>query len=184
MPLFTCDPAIELNGHTTNAFLSSLLTDQFMPVVEKHGFATIDVEQWYPLHKVLALLADIYEGNDAMSRLVSIGMAAAENAQLPPEALALSPVQFMKAYEQMYPTRHRNGSPGLVEVTIADENSASITLDADVPYPDDVMYGVFYAYVRKLTPEGKHFVLRYDDKQARREHGGTQTVMHLTVEDA
>ena len=183
MPLLTCDPAIELNGHSTNAFLSSLFTDQFMPLLEKHGFAEIDTADWYPLNNVLAVLSEIQEGDNVTSTFVSIGMAAAQNAPLPAEVQALSPVQFVKLYEQLYPTRHRNGSPGSITVEIINDETASITLDKDVPYPDDVMYGVIHGYARKLTPEGKISILRYDDTQKRRELGGSETTMQLAVED-
>jgi hypothetical protein len=182
MPLYTCDPAIELNGQTTNAFLSSLLTDEYMPVLEKHGFTHIDIEQWYPLHKVLAVVQEIHDGNNSMSRLISLGMAAANNIELPPEVLALSPIEFLKLYEKLYPTRHRNGEPGTVQVTVVDANTALITLGSDVPYPDDLMYGVFYAYAQRLTPRDSHSMLKYiENGQPRREFGGTQTVIQASV---
>lgn len=182
MPMFECDPGIELNGTTAYAFISSLLTEEFMPILVRHGLNRIDTEQWYPLSKVLDVLKVIHTGDNASARLISIGIAAVDNLDLSPEIKEMSPVQFMKLYEQVFPTRHRNGSPGKITVDVLDENTAIATLAEDVAYPDDVMYGVFYAYARHLTKEGRHFTLEYlNDEGPTREFGGTETRIKLTV---
>ncbi len=182
MPMFECDPSIELNGTTTYAFISSLLTEEFTPILARHGLDKIDTEQWYPLSKVLDVLKGIHDGDNASARMISIGIAAVDNLDLPPEIRKMSPVQFMKLYEQIFPTRHRNGSPGRISVDVLDENTAIATLAKDMAYPDDVMYGVFYAYARHLVKEGHHFTLEYlNDEGPTRESGGTETRIKLTV---
>jgi hypothetical protein len=175
----TIDPTIELNGDTTYAFLSSINASEFAHILEKHGLNDIDRTQWYPLHKVLEVLSDIAHANNATTNLVSIGMAAVANAALPPGIEKITPEAFFKQYEQVYPTRHRNGSPGTVTATMVGDHKMHVILDAGVPYPDDTMYGVFYAYMRLLDTHGG-FTVAYPKDRPRKAEGGSETVYELT----
>ncbi|GAB4521454.1 MAG: hypothetical protein OHK0046_32830 [Anaerolineae bacterium] len=174
------DTNIELNGNTTYAFISSVLHDDYAHILEANDLAEIDREAWYPLQNILTVLHEIANMRGAMLTLVSIGIAAADNAELPAEVAKLSPGQFLKLYEQLYPARHRNGSPGKVLVELVSNTQARITLTADVPYPDDVMYGVFYGYMRRFAPHD--FVVAYDEKTSRRDLGGSDTIINVSWE--
>ena len=179
MPVFQCDPNVELNGHSAYAFLNSVLHSEFSEIVAQHGLNAINREAWYPVRDVLAVLEAIANTPNATVSLVSIGMAAAENVALPPEALSLTPDQFFVLYEQLYPARHRNGHAGTVRAAVLGPRAATLTLDADVPYPDDVMYGVLYAYIHRLEPV-LDFMLDYAPGAPRRDQGGAETVLRVS----
>lgn len=179
MPVFECDPAVELNGTTTSAFLSSILHSQFEDILAKHNLADVDPNAWYPLQDVLNVLKDIADMPGSMMSLVSIGMAAVDNLELPPEVTGLTPDRFLKLYEQLFPTRHRNGSAGTVRAETLGPDRASLILGDDVGYPDDVMYGVVYAYIRRLEPVTS-FAVEYAEDPPRREEGGSETQIVVT----
>ena len=180
MNTFQCDPNVELNGISVYGFLSSLTHDEYLDVLEKYGFSDIDRDAWYPLQKVLDVLYEILERPGARVTLVSISMAAVDNQELPPQVSSMSPDGFFKLYEQLYPTRHRNGEVGTVTADAVQPGLVQITMDSNVPYPDDVMCGVFYAYMRRLLRgTDASFSVSYDDARPRKGEGGSETVYNI-----
>lgn len=177
MSKYPCDPNVELNGNTVQAFLTSLTHENYQHILKQHGFKNIDPDQWYPLQDVLDTLEAIETQGSGMMDLVAIGMAAANLSVIPPEIEAGPPHQFFKLYEQLYPTRHRNGDPGSITTEVHDEHHVTLTLN--VPYPDDMMYGLFYGFARRLSGPGNYFTTRYDEDHPRRELGGDRTIIHI-----
>ena len=175
--MFSCDPNVELNGHTTQAFLQSVMHSSFAEILSKYGFDQVDPNIWYPLQDVLNVIREISLQSNAMMNLVSIGIAAAENSIYPPEIEALSVEEFFALYREYYPKRHRGGESGWVEV----EKSADdhLTLRFQVPYPDDLFYGVIYGYVRRFSKQDELFSVMYDDDVLRKDQGGDYTVVHI-----
>jgi hypothetical protein len=49
----------------------------------------------------------------------------------------------------------------------------------DVPYPDDLMYGMMYGFVRRLAPAGSGHIVAYDETITRKDQGGDYTVIHI-----
>lgn len=171
---------IELNGKSTLAFTTAITASSFAHIVEEHGMNAIDPDGWYPLEAVLDCIYDIGKEPGGMQNLVSIGMAAVKNAELPPEVLAMSPRQFFPLYAEIYQQRHRGGRLGELVIEHTGENSLSITMGQDVPYPDDVMYGIFFQYTRMLH-DGL-FTVAFADGVQRRTLGGEETVINISWE--
>ena len=84
---YTCEPNLEIPGHTAYALLESINRENYLHVLEKHGFA--DIEQstdiWYPLQDLLNILNDMGQNGRATMDFVSIGMAGGANSIIPPE---------------------------------------------------------------------------------------------------
>ncbi|MDX1993035.1 MAG: hypothetical protein SF029_11625 [bacterium] len=180
MPIYTCDPNIELNGITTMAFIRNVQHAEIAPILQKHRMDTIDPNAWYPLQDVLNVLSDVSQTGDSMSNFVSLGMAAVQmQFQAAPQQLeGLTLADLLLRYPQVYQARHRGGSAGTISVEQPEQKHIIIRMD--IPYPDDVFYGVFYAYARGLLPKGTSFTVKYDPRIPRREEGGSETIIHIT----
>lgn len=176
---YKCDPHVELNGNSTKALLRSMLVDEYRHILEKYSLADIDVEAWYPLQQILNVLAEIGRNKNAMMDFVSIGLAAAEYSMFPPEIEQVSIQEFFRLYQQVYPTRHRNGDAGQLWVDVAENGNITITLDN--PYPDDLMYGMMYGFARRFSPRNKSFAVSYDTTQPRKNQGGDVTVIRIEL---
>ncbi len=180
MTTYTCDPNLEISGHTTHALLESINRDNYLHILERHGLSDINEDSWYRLQDILNVLNNMNERGGAMMDFVSIGLAAATNSILPSEIQNLPLNEFLPAYAQRYQQQlHRNGDPGEIRVETRADNHVVLTL-LDVPYPDDLMYGLFYGYARRFVRPGMPFTVRYDEKLPRRELGGKFTVIHIT----
>jgi hypothetical protein len=179
MPFYTCDPEIEINGVTVLSLTQNIQHGEIASILQEHGFASVNPESWYSLQAILNVLHKIGDGGNAMTNFVSIGISAGELgvSNLPPELGQIAITDFLIQYRHVYKTRHRNGEPGDVIGEQVTENHVKITF-IDTPYPDDIMYGVMYAYARHFLT-GSHFTLRYDSDLHRDRNGGDTTVMHL-----
>lgn len=180
MIVYTCDPNLELTGQSALALIQSMRHQYFEPVLEQHGFANIEPNAWYSLQRLLDVLNDMAQRGSTMFDFVSIGLAAAENSELPPEMQELSLEQFINAYYHVYQMRHRNGDAGYIRTERVSEKHLKIVMD--IPYPDDVFYGVFYGYARRFVPSDHKFTVKYDDTLPGRDRGGDVTIIHIMWE--
>jgi hypothetical protein len=178
---YTCDPNLEIGGHSARSLLESINRDNYFEILEKHGFTNIDPHAWYPVQDLLDVINDINERGGAMMDFVSIGVAAGANSILPPEIQALSLSEFFMAYGKVYQRIYRNGDAGEIQVKMVKGNHLAITLRG-VPYPDDLMYGVFYGLARRFARDEEQFTLAYDNILSRRDNGGEYTTINLTWE--
>lgn len=178
MTIYTCDPNLEIRGRTAYALLESINQENYRHILEQHGLSNINEDSWYRLQGILDILNDINQQGGAMMNFVSIGMAAAAHSVLPPEMQEMPLDKFLLAYAHHYPQHlHRNGDPGEIRVETRTKNHVVLTLDT--PYPDDLMYGLFYGYARRFARPGMHFTVRYDDELPRKDLGGEYTIIHI-----
>jgi hypothetical protein len=178
MTIYTCDPNLEIPGRAAHHLLESINRDNYLPILEQHGLADINEDSWYRLQDLLNVFNDMNERGGTMMDFVSIGMAAGSNSILPPEMRDVPLNKFLPAYAQYYQQLHRNGDAGEIRVETQADNHVVLTID--VPYPDDLMYGLFYSYARRFARPDMHFMVRYDDELTRRDSGGEYTVIHVT----
>lgn len=180
MPRYTCDPAMELTGSTAMALLTHVNSEQTLPILQRRGLDQIDPTAWYPAQRVLDVLSDISELPGAMWDFVAIGMAAGEigYSNLPETMRTMHFADFLEQYARVFAMRHRNSNPTTLVESVRNGNQ-HVQLIFDVPYPDDLIYGIFYAYARRFLPKGKAFTVRYDELTPRKEQGGPKTTLHI-----
>ncbi|NDJ79033.1 MAG: hypothetical protein GYB65_22510 [Chloroflexi bacterium] len=142
--------------------------------------ADIDPDGWYPLQDVLNVMNDMQAAGPAMFNFVAIGMTAAELSPITPEMEQLSFEEFMFVYRDVYQMRHRNGDPGSFEPEKLDSNHLVIKLD--IPYPDDLFYGLIYGFARRFATADMLFNVAYDANAQRKDLGGDITLVHVTWE--
>ncbi len=184
MSRFTAfDPGTEINGRTASALLVNINHSAIAGILKDQGFEDIQPDMWYPLQRVLDVLRAISEGENASNNLIAIGVAAgklgAEN--LPPQMRNLSLGEFLVEYGKIYLLRHRNGDVGYVRTEMVDDSH--VILQTRMPYPDDIGYGIFYAYARHFCPPNKYFSIHYDSSTPRRDEGGMETIYHIYITD-
>ncbi len=178
---YRCDPKLELNGQTARALLENINHDAMLPYLEEYGLDDIDSGAWYPAQHILDVMNTIAQGGNTMSHFVAIGIKAAELSPLTPELEQLPFATFMQRYADIYRQRHRNGDPGTIRVGEVEHNH--IRLVFDVPYPDDVMYGLVFGYARRLLPSSVRFTVFYDEDVPTRDTGGEETIIHVTWDE-
>jgi hypothetical protein len=174
MNRFTCDPALELNGHSAAALIRSINRDNYMPVLKEHGLDRIESDQWYRMQDILDVLAEIGDQTSGIMDLVSIGMAAGDGSILPVEVLALPPKTFLEKYAAVFPSRHRGGDPGWIRVEHIDDATTRIT--SNTVYPDDLFYGLMYGLLRRVAKPNDQFVLHYGTQK---DKGAPETVIDV-----
>jgi hypothetical protein len=174
MTKYTCDPALELNGHSAAALIRSINLDNYMAVLKAHGLDSIQSEQWYKMQEILHALSEIGEQTSGIMDLVSIGMAAGDGSILPQEVLALPPQKLLEQYAAVFPKRHRGGDPGWITVEHIDAATTRIT--SDTIYPDDLFYGLMYGLLRRVAKPTDEFVLHYGDQK---ERGAPATIIDV-----
>jgi hypothetical protein len=171
-------PKAEMRGFVVMPFLTASNKDEIRPLVEKHGFAEVDPEAWYPIRNAVALLRDIEEEyGDGMMDFVSIGMQVAEHAAFPPEYDDMSYIEIMKDWNRAYGMNNRGEGFGAILYEEVDDKH--IKMVHTTPFPDDYAYGAMYGAAKRFLPEGTHFVVRYDDDEPRRDEGGEKTIIHI-----
>jgi hypothetical protein len=171
---------MEVNGQSALALIININHDQMKEILENHGLDQIDPEQWYPLQQILDVFNELSERAGAMFNFVAVGKAAGELGaeNLPPEMAKLSLAEFLEVYGRVWVSRHRNAAPDSITTEKVDDRHIKVI--SKVPYPDDLVYGIMYAYPRYFLPEGAGFVVKYDENIPRRDQGGEETVIHIT----
>lgn len=181
MRVYECDPNVELIGFTARALLENLNAEQIKPFLDAHRITEIDPEQWYKVKNLLAVLNDILRSGASAGNFVAIGMKAVETTPMPPELAQLAFGDFLMGYSEVYKQLHRNGDGGTVWTEKAGKNHYVVHFD--VPYPDDIMYGVLFAYARHFLSSDTYYVVSYDEEVATRDQGGDDTLIHVTWEE-
>jgi hypothetical protein len=177
------DPNSEAIGSSLLGFIQCIRSKDIGPYLEKHGLTNIDPNGWYPVQTWLDVLSDLAEERpgQVMFDFVSVGMAVAAVIPLPEEYYASLPFEeaLLASGGSGYKRNHR-GDAGEHSVEKVGEHHIKITIRT--PYPDDLLYGVYYGLSRRFLPPGHHFTLQYDEETPRRDKGGEVTIMHLTWE--
>jgi len=182
MPQYTwIDPKAEVLGRSASGMVSNIKHEEIDEILKKHHLDQMDMNGWYPVQAVLDVLSEVSDNTNASENLVAVGMRVGEIGvvNLPAEFANASLVQVLEAYcTTIFQGRHR-GNVGTLSLNKDDPSHLIVT--ACVPYPDDLIYGIFFAYARHFTPRGERFVVRYDETIPRREQGGDKTIIHILL---
>ena len=156
---FVAAPGAEVLGTSMLALPQCLKADEIMPLFAHHGISAIDPDKWYPQQIILNVYKDIVEGRSNVSEnLVAIGVKSSDTMQFPPTVNSAEAAISMLA--STYPLFHRHIWPGEgTAVRLLAEGHAQAILN--IPYPDDVFYGYFWALLKKYTPQQMKFKLTY-----------------------
>lgn len=171
----------ELTGMTVNALITSIMHNDIANLLRRHNLEEIDPQAWYPAQDLANLFQEISNAPNASPTFVSLGMAAAQIGidALPPAMKDLPLEVFLSKYDDIWQARHRNGDIGHVRFEKVDDNHMILRYNAI--YPDDIFYGVFYAYTRHFRPKHLGFSVTYDETALRQDFGGEESVIHIRL---
>lgn len=178
-PFRYVDPEIELIGSTARASLKSIKYAEISNLLKQYGFDKIEPTKWYRVNEIIEVFATMYaQEKNVSEKLVSIGIAIIETAELPPEVEDWSLEQQLSLIVTIHnELSFRPKSPGLYKMEWLADNH--IKYIEDTPWPDALVYGYIYGIARRfLTPKGLDFTVRYDP-DARQDLGGDETILYL-----
>ena len=161
----TCDPSVEISGHTLTAYISGTHTDIILRIFKKYGLEDIQPEKWYPLQPLLSALYEIGTHPDASSSLVSIGVKIAEYGVEPPDLKSARLAMVLEGWEKHLYANVRNGDVG--HVITEKINPTYYRITHQNVFPDDLCYGLAYGFARAHLPIGSNFKVWYEDYQHR-----------------
>ncbi len=173
----TFGPDAEVFGAAMLAFVQSINFENFSAILQKHGLTQIEPNRWYPQQIWLDVFSDITNNPNATSNMVSIGMKVIETAPLDMME-GVSFTDMMLGFSTSYTGSNRGADIGSIEAQVLGDKH--ILMVDKTPYPDDFVYGAYYAMARKFLPPNTKFVVKFDDDTPRREQGGEATLVHIT----
>jgi hypothetical protein len=147
-------PDAQILGQMCLAFLAAITLDEFSPILKKYGFEQIEPDRWYPQQNVLNIFREIADDANGSQNLVAVGVKAADYAVLPPELNTVE--KGLLALQMSYQMNHANipqDEGYAVEIT----GPGSAYIKTDLPYPDDLMYGTIWGFVRKIKAPTDNF---------------------------
>jgi hypothetical protein len=182
MRKLTCPETSETIGQNLRAFTDNIKGDRTRPIMEKHGMADLDPEKWYPTRKLLDALNEIAELPDITFNMVAIGMKIGEIVPIITDDENPTLEKALLAWNDVYQGLHRTGDVGEIKAVKVGEKHYK-TMHS-VVYPDDLSYGIQYAYARRFLPPGTKFTVFFDPNVTPRDQGGTgkYTVIHVRWE--
>jgi hypothetical protein len=151
-------PEAQIIGQLCLTFSAAITHEEIKPILKEFGLDQIDPTHWYPQQTILDMLRAVATLPDGTQYLVAIGVKVVDYGDFPPELDTIE--KALLALSNSYPRNHRNVPPGEgYEVNIVKPGSAHIK--ANVPYPDDLIYGAIWGFVRKLKAPGDSFRVQY-----------------------
>jgi hypothetical protein len=173
------DPRVEVSGAPMLSLIQNINADETKSLLAKHGLVNLTAEGWYPAQKWFDIFDDINNGDNSSANLVAIGMAVVDTAKTPPGFEEADLPAILALWNEHYHLNHR--SPiDIGAIRTERRGDKHIVVELTTLYPDDLCYGMTFAYARRTLPKGTHFTVKYDEQEPRIEKGGTRTLVHVT----
>lgn len=177
---FTCPPGAETVGLLLNSWADNLQGDETRPTMEKYGVVNLDPMSWYPVQMLLDAMNELAENFNMMQNYVAIGMKIGETVPIPPEIENPTLEDVLMIWDDLYQGLHRGADCGCIKIEkVSDTYFKTIQ---SVVYPDDMSYGVLYAYGQRFLPPGTDFTVFYDPDVTPRHKGGTGDTTYINIQ--
>lgn len=167
----------EVLGQAMLAFVQSVNFDEFQKILEQHNLNKIDPEKWYHQQIWLDVFNDIDQKKGASSNLVSIGMKVIETMATPPEFDNMPFLDQLRAFGGAYQANNRGKGIGEIQTEVLSDTH--VIMHDGTPYPDDFVYGAYYAMARRFLPEGTQFSVYFDETAPKRKDGAKESLVHI-----
>ncbi len=173
----TLGPDAYVLGQAMMAFIQSINFTNFQPILSRYNLAKIEPQKWYPQQIWLDVFNEINTNRNSSDNLVSIGMKVVETAQYPPEFESWSLIRQITMMGEIYVMNNRGADIGKITPEIVNDNH--VIMHDSTPYPDDFVYGAYYALARRFTAPNFKFSVKFDENIPRRGQGGDATLVHI-----
>lgn len=182
MRKLVCPPGAETLGINLHAFSDNLQGDELQAIMEKHQIVNLEPMGWYPMSRLMNALNEIAAMGNSSVRYVAIGKKIGEVTPIAEDIENPTLVDALNGWNETYQNIHRGGDVGEIVVKqIAINHYMTIHND---PYPDDMSYGILYAYGRRFLPPDTAYKVYYDKENLPRDYGGNsdKTIIHIEWE--
>lgn len=179
MRTLTSPPGTETLGLLLSSWYDNLQGDEVRPIMEKHGLMNLEPLSWYPVQMLLDATNELVERTNMTSNFVAIGMKIGESVPMPPGMENPTLEQVLMIWDDLYQGLHRGGDVGSIKIEkVSDTYFKTIQ---SVLYPDDMSYGVLFAYGRRFLPPGTRFRVFYDPDVTPRDYGGNGEATYINI---
>lgn len=174
---FASAPDAQVRGELCLTFLAAITHDEIMPILKQHHFDQFEPHLWYPQQPILDLFRSIAAAPDGPKNLVAIGVKAVDYAVMPPEMNSIA--VGLPLMNIAYHLNHANvaASEGY-EINLV--KPGRIRIVAQMPYPDDLIYGTLWGIICRLRTPGERFSLNIIENPNRPKDGDSP--LELVVE--
>lgn len=166
----------EILGQFIVAYYDATNSDHFNHFFERNNLGRINPDEWYPLQDLLNVFNDMVDDRSDMMDFISIGMNMAENADLPSDFDSMDVPELMKQAGNIFMSAFRGSDVGEIGVELVSDNHVKVHYVT--PFPDDVVYGTLYGFLRRYSDNSSSIKAYYDPNLTRRDQGGEVTVIH------
>lgn len=180
MRKLTCPPGTETLGLLLNSWYDNLQGDEVRPIMEKHGMVNLEPHTWYPVQMLLDATNEIAERFNMTPNFVAIGMKIGQEVPIPPGMENPTLEEVLMIWDDLYQGLHRGGDVGGIKIVKVSDTYFK-TIQSGI-YPDDMSYGVLYAYGQRFLPRGTSFDVFYDPDVTPRDQGGTGEATYINIE--
>jgi hypothetical protein len=179
----TAPANVELIGFMTMAFISNLQSSETLPVFQKHGLGSVEPDGWYRATTFMDAMNELAEHENLSSNLIAIGMQVGKTVPVPPDDPNPTLEIMLYGWDEAYSSLHRNHNGNIGSIVAEKVTDKHYKTTHTHLYPDDMSYGIAYAYARRFLPKGASFKVYYEPNVRRLdEGGGKSTIIHINWE--
>ncbi|MEM6285326.1 MAG: hypothetical protein AAF787_24265 [Chloroflexota bacterium] len=139
----------------------NLTVNDIGEVMKKYGFDNIDPEAWYSVNDLVDFFDELDGLPSGMFDLAAVGKFIANDLQLPDHITTME--AYLNFSVSLYDQVHRGGDVGRLGYK---RSGKTHIVEADVPYPPNYMYGLYFGLAQRFIDGG--FNIQHDvqpDKQ-------------------
>lgn len=170
MRKLSCPTGTETIGQMLHSWYENPHSDENRPIMEKYGMVKLDPFTWYPVQTLLDATNEIAERCNTTPSFVAIGMKIGTGIPLPADMENPTLEDVLMRWNDLYQELHRGGDVGYIKIEKISDTYFR-TIQAGI-YPDDMSFGLLYAYGRRFLPKGTLSRVFYDPVVIPRDQGG------------
>lgn len=170
------EPGVEVSGEVVAAFVAGFPQEvqrAGLDALAQHGIPDPKAGEFYLLQKLLDAMKEI-SGLYSHEMLYRVGKEIALHAKLPPDIDSLE--KCLASIDIAYHMNHRSGNIGNYNYVPPENNSHSMNKAKMIcpnPYPCSFDLGCIEGFAQRFKPpQCVDVVVRHDDSQPCRRHGG------------
>ncbi len=140
----------------------SATSNDLKPLLAKYGFRNINPQRWYSVKDLVNFFEELDSMPSGVFDLAAVGKYVAMHLDIPSNVRTFD--QYLQFSVPLYNQVHRGGDVGSLEY-VRRGNTYHVT--ADVPYPPNYMYGLYFGLAQRFLDTGftiDHQVLRNEQK--------------------
>jgi hypothetical protein len=177
----TAPKGLEIMGSMSNTFVENLQSAETRPIFEKYDLVDMDPFAFFQAQRFLDAVNELGQRANLSANLIAIGMEVGKMMPTPEGKPNPTLEDMFRAWNGTYQGMHRNHHNDIGGMQVEKISDRHIKMTHTHIYPDDLIYGMTYAYCRRFLPKGTAFKVYYEPDMPRMDEGeGDKTVLHIS----